>query len=120
MTNSMKILEVIKSLVAAYIITGLALAGLAFVIYKWNITENVVNLVILAIYLVATFLGGFITGKRVTERKFLWGLILGIAYILVIYGVSLILSASLNMISAVSIPAVILCLVGGLLGGMLS
>lgn len=116
----MKVLEVIKSLVAAYIITGIALAILAFVIYKWNVNETVVNIVILAIYVLATFIGGFITGKRVQERKFIWGLVLGACYILIIYGVSMILSASLNMISTASVLAAVLCLAGGMIGGMLS
>lgn len=120
MTNSMKVLEVIKSLVAAYIITGIALAILAFVIYKWNVNETVVNIVILAIYVLATFIGGFITGKRVQERKFIWGLVLGACYILIIYGISMILSASLNMISTASVLAAVLCLAGGMIGGMLS
>lgn len=59
MSKSMKILEVIKSLVAAYIFTGAALAVLAFVIYKWELSETVVNLVILAIYVLASLLGWF-------------------------------------------------------------
>ena len=120
MTKSMKILEVIKSLVVAYIITGIALAVLAFVIYKWNINESITNIVILAIYVIATFLGGFITGKHVKEHKFIWGFILGACYILIIYGVSMILSASLHMVSTASVLAAILCLAGGMLGGMLS
>jgi putative membrane protein (TIGR04086 family) len=116
----MKILEVIKALVAAYIITGIALAVLAFVIYKWNLNESVVNIVILAIYVLATFVGGFLTGKQVRERKFIWGFILGACYILIIYGVSMILSATMNMVSTASVLAAILCLAGGMLGGMLS
>lgn len=120
MTKSMKVLEVIKSLVVAYIITGIALAALAFVIYKWDVNETVTNIVILAIYVLATFIGGFITGKRVQERKFIWGFVLGACYILIIYGVSMILSASLNMISTASVLAAVLCLAGGMIGGMLS
>ncbi len=120
MSKSMKVLEVIKSLVAAYIFTGIALLALAFAIYKWSLTETVVNIVIMAIYVLASFIGGFITGKRVKERKFFWGLLLGGLYILIIYGVSLILSASMDMISTASIAACLLCLGGGMLGGMLS
>ncbi|MBR1567581.1 MAG: TIGR04086 family membrane protein [Lachnospiraceae bacterium] len=120
MAKTTKILEVIKYLVVIYIITGVALAALAFVIYKWNLPENIVNIVILAIYAVATFIGGLLIGKRMQERKFLWGLILGACYILIIYGVSLILSASLNMVSTTGILAAVLSIAGGLLGGMLS
>ncbi len=120
MAKTTKILEVIKYLVVIYIITGVALAALAFVIYKWNLPENIVNIVILAIYAAATFIGGLLIGKRMQERKFLWGLILGACYILIIYGVSLILSASLNMVSTTGILAAVLSIAGGLLGGMLS
>ncbi len=120
MSKSMKILEVIKSLVAAYIFTGVALAVLAFVIYKWELNETAVNLVILAIYVLASLLGGFLTGKRVKERKFIWGLIMGALYILILYGVSMIMKNSLNMVSTASALAGALCIGGGMLGGMLS
>ena len=120
MSKSMKVLEVIKSLAASYIFTGVALAALAFVVYKWSLGETVVNIVILAVYVLASFLGGLITGKRVKERKFFWGLLLGGLYILIIYGVSMIMSASLDMISTASIAACLLCLGGGMLGGMVS
>ena len=120
MSKSMKVLEVIRSLVAAYIFTGVALAILAFVIYKWELSETVVNIVIMAVYVIASFIGGFITGKRVKERKFFWGLVMGGLYILIIYGVSIIMSASLDMISTANIAACLLCLGGGMLGGMVS
>lgn len=120
MSKSMKVLEVIRSLVAAYIFTGVALAALAFVIYKWELSETVVNIVIMAVYVIASFLGGFITGKRVRERKFFWGLVMGGLYILIIYGVSMIMSASLDMISTANVAACLLCLGGGMLGGMVS
>jgi len=120
MSKSMKVLEVIKALAASYIFTGVALAALAFAVYKWSLGETVVNIVILAVYVLATFLGGLITGKRVKEQKFFWGLLLGGLYILIIYGVSMIMSASLDMISTASIAACLLCLGGGMLGGMVS
>ena len=120
MTRSMKILEVIKSLIAAYVFTGIALAALAFAIYQWELSETVVNIVIMAIYVIASFIGGFVTGKRVKERKFFWGLLLGGLYILIIYGVSLIMSASMDMVSTAGLAACLLCLGGGMLGGMLS
>lgn len=120
MSKSMKVLEVIRSLVAAYIFTGVALAALAFVIYKWELSETIVNIVIMAVYVIASFIGGFITGKRVKERKFFWGLVMGGLYILIIYGVSMIMSASLDMISTANVAACLLCLGGGMLGGMVS
>lgn len=120
MSKSMKVLEVIKSLIAAYVFTGIALAILAFVIFKWSLGEPVVNIVIMAIYIIASFIGGFITGKRVKERKFFWGLLLGGLYMLIIMCVSMIMSQSLEMISTASAASCLLCLGGGMLGGMVS
>lgn len=120
MSKSRKILEVIRSLVVAYIFTGVALAILAFVIYKWELNEAVVNVTILAIYVLASLLGGFLTGKRVKERKFIWGLLMGTFYILIIYGVSMIMKSSLDMVSTAGVLAGVLCVGGGMLGGMLS
>lgn len=45
---------------------------------------------------------------------------MGGLYILIIYGVSMIMSASLDMISTANIAACLLCLGGGMLGGMVS
>lgn len=120
MSKSMKVLEVIKSLVLAYVFTGIALAALAFAVYKWDLSETVVTVSILAVYVISSFLGGFITGKRVRERKFVWGMLLGGLYIIIIYGVSIIMSASLDVVSTASITAALLCLGGGMLGGMVS
>lgn len=120
MSKSRKVLEVIKSLVAAYIFTGVALAILAFVIYKWELNETVVNITILAIYVLASLLGGFLTGRRVKEHKFIWGLLMGTSYIIILYGVSMIMRSSLDMVSSANALAGALCLGGGMLGGMLS
>lgn len=120
MSKSMKALEVLKSLIAAYIFTGVALAILAFVIYKLELSEAVVNIVIVAIYVLSSFIGGFITGKRVKERKFAWGVALGAMYILIIYLASLLLSKNFDLVSTSNITAFLLCIGGGMLGGMLS
>ena len=120
MTKGMKALEVLKALIVAYIITGLALAALAFAVYKLELNESTVNIIITVIYIAASFIGAFITGKRVKEKKFLWGAILGLAYIFVIYVAAAILSKGFNLTSTTSITAFFLCMGGGLLGGMLS
>ncbi len=120
MSAKLKAMEVIKSLIAAYVVTGIALAILAFLVYKMELTESVVNIAIVAIYIIASFLGGFITGKKVKEKKFVWGLLLGVLYIFIIYLVSTIISQDFNLTSASSITAFFLCVGGGLLGGMVS
>lgn len=111
---------VIRGLILSYGITGLLLAILAFVVYKFQLTEKVTDVAIIAIYVIVTFLGAFVVGKRVKEHKFLWGFLLGFLYILIISVVALALGQIFSVTSTASITTIALCIGGGLLGGMLS
>ena len=74
------VIWMLKSLLCAYIISGLLLLLLTFLLYKFNINEGKVAAGIIMIYVVSTFVGGFIIGKLSGTRKFLWGLTCGILY----------------------------------------
>lgn len=120
MSISKKFGTVIKGLIISYAITGLLLAILAFLVYQFKLTENVTDLIIIAIYVLVTFLGAFVVGKRVKEQKFLWGFLLGFLYILIISVVAIALGNAFSVTSNASLTTVALCIGGGLLGGMLS
>ena len=69
-----KIGWLLKSLLAAYALTGILLLGLAMILYKLNVEENVVSAGIIGIYVTSTFFGGLIIGKMAKVRRFFWGL----------------------------------------------
>ena len=79
----------LKTLLFSYIFTGVLLALLAFLLYKMGLGEKTVTIAIIFIYVAATFFGGFMAGKKLKNRKFLWGLVMGAAYFLVLAAVSL-------------------------------
>ena len=54
-----------KCLLASYLLTGGALLLLALLLYRFQLSEQIVSIGILAIYTMATFLAGFLTGKGV-------------------------------------------------------
>lgn len=111
---------VIKGLIISYAITGVLLAVLAFFVYRFGLSEGITDVTITAIYVVVTFLGAFVVGKRVRERKFLWGFILGFLYIAIISAVAIVLGQTFDVTSTANLSTVALCVGGGLLGGMLS
>ena len=78
--NKKIVLKVLSTLLIMYILTGVALFVLAFLLYKMELTENIVTIGITAIYVVSGLLGGIIIGKRMKTRRFLWGIIMGAAY----------------------------------------
>ena len=73
-------MRLLKALLAAYIVTGGLLLLLALLLYKLRLSESVINLSITAIYLIACFLAGFLMGKMMKTRKYLWGAAGGLLY----------------------------------------
>lgn len=59
-----KVLYIVQSLVAAYIVTGLLLCLLAFIVYQSNTGTKMANLGITLTYIFASILAGMIIGKR--------------------------------------------------------
>ena len=97
---------VLKALVAAYIVTGLLLLILAFALYKLGLSENVVELGVVFIYLLSSAIGGFFIGKCMEVKRLLWGVLLGL-----FYAQGIIQSGLLNTL---------ICLGGGAIGAFLS
>ena len=120
MALSRKVSEVFRGLLASYVFTGVALALLAFAVYQFEIGEKMVSFGITATYFIGTVIGGFYTGKRTKEKKYLWGLLLGILYIGIILGASFCVNQGLDSISTSLITTSLLCILGGMVGGMLS
>ena len=70
-------------------VTALLLFILSLCMYKMNLSVQIAQIVIIVIYIVVGLLGGFIMGKKMRERRFLWGLAVGAAYFFLLLVVSL-------------------------------
>ncbi len=110
----------VKSLLFSYILTAALLLLLTFLVYRAGMTEKMVSLAIIAIYVMSTFFAGFITGKKMQSRKFLWGLLMGSIYYLVLLVLSVLCNHTPGGLENSMITTFILCAAGGMLGGMLS
>lgn len=110
----------LKSLLCAYIVTGISLLLLTLLLYKFNLDESKVTIGIILAYVFSTFVGGFAAGKLAKNKKFLWGMGIGITYFIVLFVVSLILYRELQDNGINLISTFLLCTGGGTLGGMLS
>ena len=65
------VLALAKCLLASYVLTLLLLCLLALLLYKLHLTEGMVTIAISAIYVVTTFMAGFLAGKKMETQKFL-------------------------------------------------
>ncbi|ROR25258.1 putative membrane protein (TIGR04086 family) [Mobilisporobacter senegalensis] len=115
-----KVFYIIRALLFSYILTIIILLILSLLVYKADISSGTIRIGIILSYILSTFLGGLIIGKGVGEKKYLWGMGVGILYFLLILIVSIVLNKSNFSGSASMITVFIMCTLGGTLGGMLS
>lgn len=115
-----QIVSIIKALLASYIVTGILLFVLTFLLYKFDWDEQKVTAGIIVIYVLSTFVGGFILGKLKRVKKFLWGLIMGVLYFVLLFLISFGVYRSFDGNGTNVITTLLLCAGGGMLGGMLA
>ena len=106
-------LRLLKALLAAYIVTGLLLLLLALLLYKLRLSEAVINLGITAIYLLACFLTGFLLGKMMKTRKYLWGAAGGLLYFALLALISLAARQGFSGTPSSLLTTLLLCMAGG-------
>ena len=115
-----KVMWVLKALLASYIVTGILLLLLTMALYKMELNEKMVSAAIVAIYVMATLIGGILIGKMAKVKRFIWVLGLGIAYFALLLLITLGVYHTLNGDGANLVTTFILCAGGGMVGGMIS
>ena len=101
-----KPIQILKALLASYIVTALLLLLLTFLLYKFGLDEKKVEIGILIVYLAGT-------------RRFLWGTLIGILYFALLLMISIGVYRTIQGGSSMLVSFA-LCVAGGMLGGMLS
>ncbi len=117
---SSRITFILKCLLISYLLTTGLLLLLALMLYRFELSEKIVSICIIGIYIIVTFLAGFLAGKREGSRKFLWGLLMGSLYFAILIVVSLVLNHGMEEVSRNFFTVLLLCCGSGMLGGMIS
>ncbi|MDD7220304.1 MAG: TIGR04086 family membrane protein [Clostridia bacterium] len=116
----MKVRAVLKSLLFSYALTGVFLLMLAFLLFSFNLGETAIAAGISAVYVLSCFLGGLMAGKLVKKDKYLWGIVTGFSYFLLLLAVSFAVRRQWDMSVSHAVTTFFMCVGGGALGGMLS
>lgn len=115
-----KAVFVIKCMLGAYVLTAGLLLLLAFMLYRFGLSEKVVSICIILVYIIVTFLAGLLAGKREGKRKYLWGLVMGVLYFGILVAVSLVVNKGVEDVAGNMMTVFFLCAGSGMLGGMVS
>lgn len=118
--RSGKALLIVKALLVMYIITALLLLLLALVLYKIDPPGAVIRIGLILVYIASSFVGGYIIGNAKKEKRFLWGIGMGLIYFFVIFLASIIFGKDVFGSMGSLISVLCMCGLGGMLGGMVS
>ena len=105
---------------AAYIMTVLILILLALLLFKVGLSKSTLGAMITITYVLTCFVAGRLAGKQMQRRRFMWGAIMGGAYFIVLFMISIIAGQPMTEVANSLFTTLILCVGGGMLGGMLS
>lgn len=118
--ESTNIRYIIKGLIFSYIITAIGLLILSLIMLKSDLSAGALGISIVIIYIISTISGGFLVGKKIKERKFIWGMITGIFYFVIIFIISLVMNKANSIPIGNLFTVFLISSLGGTLGGMVS
>ena len=115
-----KMFAVLKGLLFSYIITAFILLLLSFLMLKLDLSGTVISGGIIFAYILSTFIGGFFVGKKAEQRKFIWGLVMGVFYFIILMVVSIAMNRAEPLPLGNLFTTFLICGLGGMVGGMIS
>lgn len=116
----MKAVSMLKVLLVTYLFTGILLVLLSLGLYRFGLSEQQVGIGIYVVYFLSGLFGGFLMGKIAGNKKFLWGIGMGVLYFVILFLISIGVNHSVQGDGMGILANLALCVGGGLLGGMLA
>ena len=112
--------RMLRSLILAFLLTILMLAGLTFLLYRFRLNESQTMTGIYLIYLFSCLAGGFLSGKALKTRRFLWGVMTGALYFVILFLISALQENGIQTDLSHIWMRLGICAVSGMVGGMIS
>lgn len=115
-----KAITILRDLVISYIVTGILLLLLSFLMLKFDLSNAILSSGIIVTYILSNVIGGFLLGKSAEQRRFLWGLGMGALYFVILVLISILTSPIADLEGSRMVTVLFICLFSGMLGGMVS
>ena len=114
------IIHLLEGSALSLLISGILIAIGAYFMLSGKMTGNTERIFVNAVRILSCFSGGFFCGRKNKKRGFLWGLLAGLLYFLVLMLLRPLAGASLLTDTFKIATVLITCLASGMLGGMCS
>lgn len=109
-----------KALTVSFIISVACLVIISMLLSVVGMPLNYLAVTVVLTYILSNFVGGFRMGRGMGQKKYLWGLLLGLIYFIIIAIISMCVHSKegIDMVSAGR--TLMICMLSGMVGGMLS
>jgi putative membrane protein (TIGR04086 family) len=87
---------------------------------KLDLSGAVISGGINFVYIISAFTGGFFVGKKTEQKKFLWGMLMGVFYFVILMLISLLMNRVSPLPMGSLFSVFIISSLSGMLGGMIS
>ena len=109
-----------KMILLMYATTALLLFLLAVLVQQFEWEQGAISIGISVVYVISCFFGGFLMGKIQKTKKFIWGILMGLMYLMIMLVITLIIKHGFYSTMSAFVTNLLLCLGGGMVGGMVS
>jgi putative membrane protein (TIGR04086 family) len=108
------------ALIFMVLVTAILLPAASAIVYFRELSSEAAHIMISAIYALVGLSGGFFAGKMMRTRKFLWGILAGLAYFACLVLVSLAVNGGTTWDAVQLLITFVLVVASSMIGGMLS
>ena len=109
-----------KILLLMYAVTALLLFLLALLLKQFQWGPHGIQAGVTIVYVISCFIGGIFAGKVQRSKKFVWGILVSLMYIIVMLILTLIIKEGFHGDSTVFVTNLLLGMGSGMVGGMLA
>lgn len=115
--KSNSIVNIIKGSIISILFSIIALIIFSIILTNTELTENIINPIIMAITALSILIGSIISISKIEKKGIINGAFVGLIYILVMYLISSIVNSNFSF-NLNSIILIILAIIAGMIGGI--
>ena len=107
-----------KILMMMFVTTVILLFVMAFLVQKLGWQNSIISIGISVVYSISCFLGGFLIGKVQHSKKYIWGILISLMYVMGMLVITMLTKGEFTAVLSVFVTNLLVCVGSGMLGGM--
>ncbi len=111
-------IRLIKSLIAAFLISGGMLLFFAYLMFRYHISDVTLSLAMIFAYIAGNVVGGIVMCRQCKKHNIIFGGSVGIMYAFILIFTGILTGNVFNPLNALLITA--MCVIGAIFGGIVS